>query len=169
VSKEKEKLLRIRPFNMANFSGGYGYMPVYAIFGVLVSLPATLILWTGFAISMKKGIGIIDFQILKRRLNRILLPICLVLFIPWAIFLATTLYGNIWAYGLATIWAAAIPTIGIYFSMFFSGKLLSTRGKLYKGKWLLFTLIFIVIIAMIGSFILFFLTGLGDILESLFR
>jgi len=169
VSKEKEKILGIRPFNMANFSGGYGYMPVYAIFGVIVSFPAAFVLWTGFAISFKNEDGALDYQILKRRLNRIVLPLCLILFIPWTIFLATTLYGSIWAYALATVWAAAIPGIGIYCSMLFSAKLLAAKEKLTKGSWLVLTLIFLAAIALLGLYIMFLLTDLGDTLDSLSR
>ena len=158
----KEKILRIRPYNMANFSGGSGYMPLFAIFGAIAFIPAALVLWTGLAISMETENGTLDYQILKRRLNRILLPICIVLFVPWAIFLGTAVYGSIFAYGLAVLWCAAVPTLGIYCSIFLSAKLLNGEGKLTKGKWLLCTLIFSVLIlaAGIGGFFLF--TGLGD-------
>jgi hypothetical protein len=165
---KKEKILRIRPFNMANFSGGSGYMPLFAIFGMIISIPATLFLWTGFALSLKKKEGTLDYQILKRRLKRVLLPICLVLFVSWFIFLLTTIYGNTLFYVIATLWGAAIPTIGIYCSIFFSTKLLNNKNKLSKGKWLLLTLIFMMVLIIIGYIIFFILTGISEQLDSLF-
>ena len=160
---KKEKILRIRPFNMANFSGGSGYMPLFAIFGAIAFIPAALLLWTGLAISMETENGTLNYQILKRRLNGILLPICIVLFALWGGFLTTTVYGSILAYGLAILWCAAVPTLGIYCSIFLSAKLLNNRWKLTKIKWLLCTLGFTVLIlaAGIGGFYLF--TGLGDL------
>ena len=165
-------------------------MPVYAIFGIIASFPAAFIIWIGMVSPFKNEDGTsnepeslepsdrepsdrkfsatLDYQILKRKLNRIVLPICSMLLIPWVIFLATTLYGSISAYGLATIWGAAIPTIGIYGSMLLSAKLLDTKGKLTKGIWLLLTLLFMVILAWVGIYILFLLSGIGDTLDSLF-
>ena len=164
---ERERLLRLRPFNMANFSGGSGYMPVYAILGALAFVPAVLLLWTGFAISLKTENGNLHYQILKRRLNRILLPICIVLFIPWAIYLGTAIYGNIFAYGLALLWCAGVPTLGIYCCMLFSAMLLNAKGKLSKGKWLLLTLGFAVLLLTAGIGIFLLLLGLGDLLDTL--
>jgi hypothetical protein len=68
--RKKKNILRLRPFNMANFSGGSGYMPLYAIYGFIITLPAVLLLWSGFALSMKKEDGKLDYKILKRRIMR---------------------------------------------------------------------------------------------------
>ena len=165
--RKRERLLRIRPLNMANFSGGYGYMPVAAIFGFFASFAATFLLWAGMALPLKKENGSLDYQILKRRLNHILLPICLVLFVPCVTFLATTLYGSILAYGLATIWAAAVLTIGMYCSIYFSAMLLNSKGKLSFIKWLLLTLLFLILLAVLGFFILLLLIGIGHQLEMI--
>jgi len=167
--KKREIILRIRPCNMANFSGGYGYMPVWAIIGTLVSIPVLLLLWTGFAFSLKKDDGTFDYPVLKRRLHHILLPICIVLFISWLILLLNTLYGSKLAYGIATLWGAAIPTIGIYCSIYFSARFLNAKGILSKKKWFQWTLIFTAILVVIGGIVLVLLTGLGDFLDSFSR
>ena len=52
--KKRKKLLRIRPFNMANFSGAGGYIPFWGIFGAIASLPATLLIRAGLADSINR-------------------------------------------------------------------------------------------------------------------
>jgi len=154
---KREKILRIRPFNMANFSGGSGYMPLFAMFGMILSFPAIFLLWAGMAIPLAKEGGTLDYQILKRRLNRIVLPICLVLLVVFVCLIAPAVYGSFAAYFPASLWAAAVPTIGMYCSLFFSAKLLAVKGKLSKGYWLLLSLIFLALIAVIGFFIYWFI------------
>jgi len=163
----KEKLLRIRPFNMANFSGGSGYMPLWAMMGAIVSLPAMALLWTGMAISLRNVNGMLDYNILKKRLNSIVLPICLVLFIPCVILFSTSIYGSILVYGPAALFGALVPTIGIYCSLFFSAKLLDSKGSLSKGKWFLLTLGIMALLAISGFFIFSLLVSLGDFINNL--
>ena len=170
--KKKEKLLRIRPFNMANFSGGSGYMPLFAMFGMIASFPATLFLWMGIATSLKTEDGYLDYQILKRRINRIVLPICLVLLVICVmVFVPMVLSygGNLLAYGLEILWCAAIPTIGMYCSLLLSAGLLNTRNKLTKGKWLLLTLGFSALLALLGIVVMILLDSFCGSLNSLFR
>ena len=64
---KRPQILRVRPFNMANFSGAGGYIPVMHIFGVIFILPATFILSFGLAVSLEKEDGKLDYSILKRR------------------------------------------------------------------------------------------------------
>ena len=167
--KNKEKLLRIRPFNMANFSGSFGYIPMYAMLGMIASLPATLFLWTGLALSLKKEDGKLNYQVLKRRLNWFVLPICLVV-LGYGVQICVqqiSFYGrsnNILFDALVILWSLAFPSFGMYCSMLFSAMLLNAKGKLSKGKWFLLTLLFAILLTAIGFFGLFFglmpLTGL---------
>jgi hypothetical protein len=165
--KKKEKLLRIRPFNMANFSGGSYYMPVVAFLGMVVSFPATLLLWLGTARALKKEDGTLDYAILKRRLNRIVLPVCLALFVPLAVLLALTIsdLSDIWIYGLAILWGAAVPTVGMYCTMSLSAALLNKKSKLTYGRWLPVTLGFSAALVAAGAVIEWLLAGLGDMLS----
>jgi len=170
--KKKDKLLRIRPFNMANFSGGSGYMPLFAMIGMIASFPGTLVLWLGMATSLKTEDGTLDYQILKRRINRIVLPICLVLFVICVIVfvpMVLSYSGNLFAYGLEILWCAAVPTIGMYCTLCLSAKLLNTRNKLTKGKWLLLTLGFSALLVVLGIVVMMLLDAVGGSLNSLLR
>ena len=157
--REREQLLRIRPFNMANFSGAGGYIPMLAMFGAFFSFPATFLLWTGLAVSLKKEDGKLDYFILKRRLKRIVLPICMAFTILWIIFCINQLsfYGSSTSAILLTIWTSAVHSVGMYLPIFCSAKLLNERNNLTKGKWFSLTLAFavlMVIIGVVGTFLL---------------
>ena len=158
---------------MANFSGGSGYMPLYALFAMFISFPATMLIWTGTALSLKKENGMLDYNILKRRLTRILLPICIVAFVLLVILFVPSVLsygGSFLTYGLAIIWGAAIPTMGIYCAMFFSARSLAVKGNLTQGKWGLRTAAYSALIIAIGFVALMFLfVPLGDSLQSIFR
>ena len=162
--RKKKKILRLRPFNMANFSGGSGYLLIYVIMGWVFTLPATVLLWAGMALPLKTENGMLDYQILKRRLIRITLPICLVMFAFFAYNLASnsSFYsGNITDYLLANIWTASYYTLGIFFSIFFAGMMLNSNNKLSKGKLFLWTVVFYVLMLIIGIPVSFLLESLG--------
>ena len=157
--KEREQLLRIRPFNMANFSGAGGYIPMLAMYGAFFSFPATFLLWTGLAASLKKENGKLDYFILKRRLKRIVLPICMALIIPWIVFCKNQLssYGSSPSAVMLAFWTSAVLSVGIYLPIFWAAKLLDKRGNLTKGKWLSLTFAFavlMVVIGVVGTFLL---------------
>jgi len=77
--------------------------------------------------------------------------------------------GSIWAYGLEILWGAAVPTIGMYCSLFFTAKLLNSNGHLSKAKWLLCTLAFSVLLMILGVFFLFVLDSFCGSLNSFFK
>jgi hypothetical protein len=170
--KKKEKILRIRPYNMANYSGGSGYMPLFAMFGMIVSFPATLFIWTVMATSIKKEDGKLDYQILKRRLNRIILPICLFPFVICVIIFVPMVLsygGNLLAYGLEILWCSAIPTIGVYCSLLLSARMLNNAGKLSKGKWFLLTAGFAASTTVLGVFGMLLLDSFCGSLNNLLK
>jgi len=163
--KRKEKILRIRPFNMANFSGGSGYLLMYAMLGWMLTLPATILLWAGMALPLKTENGTLDYQILKIRLTRIALPICLVMFAFFAYALASnsSLYsGNITDYFLANLWTASYYTLGIFCSIFYAAKMLNDNNKLSKGKLFLWTVVYYALLLGIGIPVSFLLESLGS-------
>ena len=141
--KERARLLRIRPFNMANFSGAGGYIPFMAIYGAFITVPATLLLWAGLAASLKKEDGKLNYSILKRRLNIFVLPICLAATIPWIIFCyeQISFYGSGVSVVLTAILVTAVHTVGMYFTIYFSAQWLEKRNDLTKKKWFLYTLL----------------------------
>ena len=157
MSSNTKKILRIRPFNMANFSGGSGYMMFGAWGAMIIAFPATLFLWAGFAASLKKEDGKLNYQILKRRLNIIVLPICLIAFAICFYFISSFLSPDIYGgtlseYWPTVLWCSAIPAIGVYCSIALPAALLNANGNLSKGKWFSMMLVFLIIITVIGFF-----------------
>ena len=152
---------------MANFSGSYGFMPIYAMMAMVAALPATIMLWFGAARSAKLEDGSLDYQLLKRRLNRILFPLCTVLYLLLIIPLASGVqgYGNILAQGPAILLAAALPTIGMYGALLFSATILNKNKKLFSGRWLLWTLALMVALMFIGIQVVMVLSTAGSMIE----
>jgi len=154
LKEEKKKILRVRPFNMANFSGGSSFVALFAMYGLFLSFPATLLLWIGMAVPLKAEDGTLNYRILRRRLHLILLPICVVLFAVWFYFLTEIPPygpGSTHSYNtIALVWTTAFTTIGIYCSIFFSAMLLNSKGKLTKNKWFFLSLAFAVLMIITG-------------------
>ena len=161
--KNRAKLLGVRPFNMANFSSGSGVLIWFAMLGWVFSFPALLILWTGMALPLMEKGGRLNYQILKKRLNIIVLPICLAAFVFF--FCSWAFYGSygisMYTYGLAIIWISAFYTIGIYCCLLFSARMLNAANKLFKGRWLLWTVLFYATLVAVGILISIVFVSLG--------
>ena len=165
MKRKGGKVLRIRPFNMANFSGAGGYIPVYVMTGSIVSFPATLWLWAGFAATIKDENGRLNFGVLGRRLKWVLLPICCVSIIPWiAIMISQLSYygGNPASWVPAIAWAAFLHNIGVYIAIYRSAKKLNEKDLLSKGMWFRSTFMHGVMIAIVGFFVSLLLVGFGS-------
>ena len=133
---------------MANFSGAGGYIPMYALYGVIVSLPATLLLWAGLAVSTAAEDGKTDLAALKRKFYIIVLPICILLLVGSVTMVIgqTSFYGgSIAAYMLAIAVLLAVGIVGANISIYYPAKRLSENNRLTKGKWFLMTLGFAVL------------------------
>ena len=144
----KKKLMRIRPFNMANFSGSGGYIPVYAMLGVAASFPAMLLLWTGLAVSSKIEDGEINLKALKRKILLIMLPVGILTLIGSVSMVIgqTSFYGgSVVFYMLAVTMLLCIGFAGAYMSIYYSAKRFSESSRLTKVKWFLMALIFFVL------------------------
>jgi len=140
---KRKKLLRVRPFNMANFSGAGGYIPMYAMYGIIVSLPAMLLLWTGFAVSTKTDDGKTNLAALKRKLLIITCSVGILTLIGSVsmVIAQTSFYGgNVVAYMLAIAILLGVGIVGACMSIFYPAKRLSESNRLTKGKWFLMTL-----------------------------
>jgi len=141
---------------------GSGFLIIFGLMVSAASFPATLLLWAGMAFTLKKTDGKLDYQILKRRLNRIALPICLVLFVGCAILLYLVTGDQLY-YTPAILWGAALTTIGMYCSLFFSARIVNSSGSLTRGGWLGLTLLFAAAIAILCWFVFAYaLIPLGD-------
>jgi len=152
--KEKEKLLRIRPFNMANFSSGAGFLAFNALLGSIFVIPLTFFIWCGVASSIEKIDGKLDYTIFKRRANRVFLPIMILLFVIGLGMVnpETSLYFsrsqfNHW---VAAIWMAAYPTLGMYCVVRTVAAMLNSSQGLTKMGLLVGTFIAGAFLAIIG-------------------
>jgi len=163
----KKQLLRLRPFNMANFSSGAGHLMMFSMFfSWIFILPSIFFVWAGFALPMKSENGGIDYQVLIKRLDFILLPICVglfcLLFFGMTINVISESDGSL----LLAFWVAAFPTLGIFFAARASASVLrnSKAEKFSKGKWLLYLLVLAILLIIAGALGTFLFAGLGLIL-----
>ena len=131
---------------------GSGFLIIFGLLVSAASFPVTLLLWAGMAFSLKKTDGKLDYQILKRRLNRIVLPLCIVLFVGCAILLYLVTGDQLY-YAPAILWGAALTTIGMYCSLFFSAKIADRHGNLTRGEWMGLTTLFAGAIAVFCWFV----------------
>ena len=153
---KRSKILRIRPFNMANFSGAGGYIPVFAILGSLITFPATLLLWAGLAYPLKIENGKLNITILKRRLIIILLPVYFLSIILWFFIVRneTSLYGgSIVGFMVFAVLITSIYLFGIFFSIYFPAKYQSKKETLKKGTWFVITLLLALLMGVLSVII----------------
>ena len=163
--KSKEKILRVRPFNMANFSGGSGYMPMFAFFSAICAVPAAILLWTGMALPIKTENGQLDYAIIKRRMLRIVLPVCIAAYIFLVYISAQSVSSysdNYWDYGLAILVSAVFLTFVPYLSVFFAARYLNADVSLTKKRFLLWTVIFSVALTILSVLVFLGCLALGD-------
>ena len=152
--KQKEAILRTRPFNMANFSSGAGLIEIVGIIFIPSVFVSAFFVWTGFALPMETEDGRFNHAVLKRRLNKGLLPTCLTLFgLLFSIMFANILFGN---RGLSFLpiylWVSAFPTLGIYLIAILAAKFLQKDGDfgIAKVLYLIYILIAAFLLAVVS-------------------
>jgi len=164
--KQRGKLLRLRPFNMANFSSGAGMLVFIGAFASMFVFPPVLLIWAGFALPVRTEYGEINYPILVKRLNRVLLPICIVLF-------CVLLYNGIFDFisfqageVLSVIWTAAFPTLGLFLTARISAARLydSHSRDFTKGWWLVSLLLYTIALIVIGALGLFLFLFIDSVL-----
>ena len=116
--KQNKKILRIRPFNMANFSSGAGFLAFGAIMSALFVIPINFFIWCGITAAITVGEDETFHDKAKRQANRVLLPITIVGFLL-IIFLGSEGMQSYFrsptvASWLGVIVAAGFPTLGYY-------------------------------------------------------
>ena len=154
---------------MANFSAGSGYLPMFAVMCAIVSVPAALLLWTGMALPLKKVNGYLDYAVFKRRMLRIVLPVCIAFYILFVYMGAsgTLPYsGGKLAYWPAILANAVILAFVPYLSSLFAAGRLNAVGRLTMGKCLLWTAIFSVALTLLGLAVFMGFLTLGDYLYN---
>lgn len=163
MKNKRKKILRIRPFNMANFSGGSGYLFVGFLYGVFSSFPIILITWLGAVLPLDKKEGGLDYEKLKHRINCIALPICLIGFVILFYLGVSSNYGSFWAYLPEAVWGAFVPTVGTYYALRIAAK--SNRKNPSKAKFLLSAILWTVFFISIGAAGMLLLDTLGGLFD----
>lgn len=116
-NKEKRKILRVRPFNMANFSGGSGYLVFSIIYQAMAMLPAMIIIWFASLIKLPKLENSDEFDCDKavRRYNAVSIPLCIIIAIFGIIMACISNYGTFMEYWIEILFIGIVPAICLLF------------------------------------------------------
>lgn len=118
-NREKRKILKVRPFNMANFSGGSGYLVFSVIYQALAIFPAMVIIWLASLIKLPKdySFDVVDTDKAAKRYYAVSIPMCIIL-IGIGIFLACDFnYGTFFEYGIEALFVGITPAVCMFFIM----------------------------------------------------
>lgn len=123
-NKEKQRILKIRPFNMANFSGGSGYLVFSIIYQAMAMLPAMVIIWLTSLIRLPKleNSDEIDYDKAVRRYNIISIPLCVIIAIFGVIMACINNYGTFKEYWIEILFIGIVPAICLFFIIRFCHK-----------------------------------------------
>ncbi|MCM1115645.1 MAG: hypothetical protein NC397_09135 [Clostridium sp.] len=124
TQKEKCKILKIRPFNMANFSGGSGYLVFSVIYQAAAILPAMAIIWLVSLLKLPKyhNSDVIDTDKAAKRFYAISIPLSVILIIVGIILACSFNYGDFSQYWIEILFVGIAPTICLFFIMRFCHK-----------------------------------------------
>lgn len=154
--KEKRRILKVRPFNMANFSGGSGYLVFSLIYQAMAILPAMIIIWATSLISLKKNKKKEDFDS-KRAVKKycaISIPVCIALAIVGLAlgYYCLDGYGELFEYFIEWIIIGIVPSLSMFFIIKFCYK------KVADGRFSVVSMAFLSIGLMIAvlAFVLLF-------------
>lgn len=130
-NKEKRKILKVRPFNMANFSGGSGYLVFSLIYQAVAILPAMIIIWFSSLLKLPKHYGyeVIDTDKAAQRYYAVSIPICVVLIVIGIALACYSNYGTFREYWIEILFVGITPTVCLFFIMRFCHKKIVADGK----------------------------------------
>lgn len=113
---EKRKIIKVRPFNMANFSGGSGYLVFSLIYQLFALIPATLIIWLVSLVRLPKDEnGETDRKRAGKRFYAVSIPFSVILIVVASVFAFENNYGTFAEYWLEVIIISLVPTLGAFF------------------------------------------------------
>lgn len=126
--KGKKRILKIRPFNMANFSGGSGYAAFSLIWQAMATIPASLIIWiiTVVKLPMDED-GNIDKAKALKKFRCIVIPVYVILAIFSLYIAIESLYSDFTSYWYLVIFVGLVPLTASYF--IFRASLVSVCDK----------------------------------------
>lgn len=146
--KEKNKILKVRPFNMANFSGGSGYLVFSVLYQAVAIFPAMVLIWFASLIKLPKNdAGEIDKERAGKRFYFISIPISVILIIIATVFAFTMNYGTFFEYWFEVILVVLVPTVSTFFILKICHRAVVGGIKAIKMILVSFAGVFAVIIA----------------------
>lgn len=118
-NKKNRKILKVRPFNMANFSGGSGYLVFSLFYQAMAVVPAMIIIWLTSLIKLPKyeGYDVVDSSKAGRRFYIASIPICIVLIIVGLALACYTNYGTFSEYWIEVLFVGMVPGVCMFFIM----------------------------------------------------
>ena len=145
AAKQKKQLLRLRPFNMANFSSGSAAMVFMAMIGGMFSIVPTFLLWAGLAGTTAREEDALDKLI--RRLNRIVLPICAAMLIGAIVLTASG--AAIWPFAR---WSLTVSGFVGYCSLLIAAVIVRNRGDAHyhAARLLVYALLVSMLLGVVG-------------------
>ncbi len=146
--KRKKKILKVRPFNMANFSGGSGYLVFSLIYQFYALLPATVLVWLLTLVKLPKDEnGNIISNKASKRFDAVTIPLTIVFIIGAVIFAAYSCYGygDLLVYSPLIIFIGIAPALCSFFILrHFHSKV--ARGEISTVKAILSSILIILIV-----------------------
>lgn len=117
MKKEKKKILKIRPFNMANFSGGSGYLVFSIVYQAMAILPAMVIIWFASLIKLPRldENDEIDCTRAAKRYKLIAIPLCIAIAAIGVIMACIGNYGTFSEYWIEIFIIGLVPSICLFF------------------------------------------------------
>lgn len=113
---EKRRIIKVRPFNMANFSGGSGYLIFSLIYQAFAILPAALIIWAISLIKLPKNEdGETDVYRAGKRFYAVAIPFSVILIVIAAVLAVITNYGTFLEYWFEIFIITFAPTLCAFF------------------------------------------------------
>lgn len=169
--KEKRKILKVRPFNMANFSGGSGYLVFSLLYQAMAILPAMIIIWVTSIISLKKNKKKEEFDSKNaaKIYCTISIPVCVVLAIVGLALGYYFLegYGELYVYFIEWVIIGALPAISMFFIIKSCYKMVAiSDDKSSVGSMVFLSVVLMLVVLMAVFFVSFLI--IDPILTYLF-
>jgi hypothetical protein len=137
---------------------------MFTLFVAWISiLPAMIFIWAGFALPVEKEYGELNYEILKMRLNRVLLPTCIIFFV---LFFSACIFDMVensffdLFFTFTALWGVSYPTFGFFAAVRFSAASLEKRDALTKGSLFLRMFCMAILLKIIGLLGIFLIGGI---------
>lgn len=158
--KEHRKILKVRPFNMANFSGGSGYLVFSLIYQFFAVLPAIAIIWIASLVKLPKDkeSNVIDIKRAEKRYYAVSIPICTAIIIIGTVMAFVCNYGTFAEYWIEVLFIALVPGISLFFILRFFHSILVNKANSDEGvdtKYIIIEIIFSIIATLVLFAIVF--------------